>query len=309
MSVAVHTGWYLLAFEEELAEGLTPLRLGGRRLLAVRDEAGVRVFDGLCPHRGAALGHGGKLDGDCVICPFHGKRVALGDTARRWSVAEYAVERAGAAVFVRLSADDDRGFQRTIKEVADGNLVVGAVIQPVAVPSEYVVENAFDAEHFHQVHLVPRVIGMRVAPGPDGELAIEGEFRTKAPPWERERRLDFASRFYARAFSPSLVVTELGTADAPYTIITGAVPTSEGCVGRVAIALPPERAEALDALVHGARYAFEQDRVVWDHLDPGAPQRYDAGDRPVLAFRRFCATFGAVAPPGASATTGTGGAA
>lgn len=170
----VHTGWYLLAFEEELAEGLNPLMLGGRRLLAVREGSRVRVFDGLCPHRGAALGHGGTLDGDCVICPFHGKRVSLGDTARRWSVAEYAVERAGAAVFVRLSADDDRGFQRAIKEVADGNIVVSAVIQPVAVPSEYVVENAFDAEHFHQVHLVPRVVGMRVSPGPDGEMAIEG---------------------------------------------------------------------------------------------------------------------------------------
>jgi len=292
----LHHGWYLLAFDEELEDGVTPLRLGRRRLLAVRDGEAVRVFDGLCPHRGASLGHGGKLDGDCVICPFHGKRVALGDSSQRWSVPELPVVRAGTAVFVRLAdtPEDDRGFRRVIKEVADGNLVVGAVIQPVMVPSEYVVENAFDASHFHTVHLVPKVLGMRVSQGVDGELTITGEFRTKAPPWERERRLDFSSRFHARAFSPSLVLTELGTEGSPYTIITGAVPTPEGCVGRVAIALPPERAEALDALVHGARYAFKQDTVVWDHLDPGAPQRYDAGDRSVLAFRQFCAGFEAV---------------
>ncbi|MFC4589597.1 Rieske 2Fe-2S domain-containing protein [Sphaerisporangium corydalis] len=290
-----HGGWFLLALEEELTEELTPLSACGRSLIAVRDGDRIRVFDGACPHRGAHLGYGGKLDGGCVTCPFHGKRISLGDTGRRWSVAELPTERAGAALFARLSdgPGDDRGFQQVIKQVAADLVVVGAVIQPVAVPAEYVVENAFDAEHFRTVHLVPSVRGMRATLGEHGELVIAGEFRTKAPPWEKERRLDFASRFVARAFSPHLVVTELGDGEAPYTIITGAVPDGKGCVGRVAIGVRPGQTGSLPALIHGAKYAFDQDRVVWDHLDVNAPQRFDAGDAPVIAFRQFCASFGA----------------
>lgn len=32
----------------------------------------LRVFDAFCPHQGAHLGHGGRLDNDCLRCPFHG---------------------------------------------------------------------------------------------------------------------------------------------------------------------------------------------------------------------------------------------
>jgi hypothetical protein len=294
--MTMHGGWLLLALDEELTEEVTPLRLGGRSLIAVRDGDRVRVFDGTCPHRGAHLGYGGRLHDGCVICPFHGKRISLGDTSRHWSVGELRTERAGAALFVRLSdgPDGDRGFEQAIKQLAADLVIVGAVIQPVAVPAEYVVENAFDAQHFRTVHLVPAVRGMRATLGEHGELVIEGEFRTKAPPWEKERRLDFASRFVARAFSPHLVVTELGDGRAPYTIITGAVPGEAGCVGRVAIGVRPGQTGSLPALIHGARYAFDQDRVVWDHLDVDAPQRFDAADAPVIAFRQFCASFEAV---------------
>ena len=289
----LHGGWFLLALDDELGPGITPLRLGGMNLIAVRDGDRIRVFEATCPHRGAHLGYGGKLDGGCVICPFHGKRISLGDTGRRWSVGELSTLRAGAAVFARLSGDpgDDRGFEQAIKQAAEDLVIVAAVNQRVTIPAEYVIENAFDAEHFRTVHLVPTVRGMRAMLGEHGELVIEGEFRTKAPPWEKERRLDFASLFVARAYSPHLVVTELGPPASPYTIITGAIPDGTACTGRVAIGVRPDQTDALPALVHGARYAFDQDRVVWDHLEVDAPERLDAGDLSVLAFRRFCATF------------------
>ncbi|MFG1698241.1 Rieske 2Fe-2S domain-containing protein [Nonomuraea sp. NPDC049309] len=293
----LHGGWFLLALDDELGPGITPLKLGARDLIAVRDDDRVRVFAATCPHRGAHLGYGGTLDGQCVICPFHGKRIALGDTARRWSVPEVRTLRAGSALFARLSDDpgDDRGFEQAIKQAAEELTFVPAVREEVAVPAEYVVENAFDAEHFSTVHLVPAVKGMRVSMGEHDELVIEGEFRTKTPPWERPGKkdgaLNFASRFVARAYSPHLVLTELGTAEAPYTIITGAVPDGAGCVGRVVIGVRPDRTASLPALVHGAKYAFQQDRVVWDHLDVHAPQRFDAADTSVIAFRRFCDGF------------------
>ena len=77
-------GWYQLAFERDLSPPISPLSFGGRPLMAVGSPASgnVRVFDAVCPHRGADLGHGGRLAGDCVVCPFHAHLIGLGAPSR-----------------------------------------------------------------------------------------------------------------------------------------------------------------------------------------------------------------------------------
>ncbi|MEU6775230.1 Rieske 2Fe-2S domain-containing protein [Streptomyces sp. NPDC046759] len=309
-STTVHNGWYLLAFRSELAQEVTPLAVGPRRLIAVREDDRIRVFDADCPHRGAHLGYGGKRQGDCVVCPFHGKRIALGDTSKRWSVSEHTVLAWGEALFVRLSGapDGDRGFEQAVKAWETTYPLVKAITLPVAVTPEYVVENAFDPDHFKSVHGVPGTLGMATRTGDDGELVIEGEFLMQTSPWQDARRLeqvrweavrtrtvrwDYRPRFLARAFSPSVVVTEFGPPDEVHVIVTGSVPTAEGgCVARVAIGVRGDRRSALPALIQGSEKALGEDKVVWEHLNPRAPVAYDARDAPVRAFRAFCAAFG-----------------
>jgi nitrite reductase/ring-hydroxylating ferredoxin subunit len=47
--------------------------IADRELIARRDATGaLHVFDAFCPHQGAHLGHGGRIDDDCIRCPFHG---------------------------------------------------------------------------------------------------------------------------------------------------------------------------------------------------------------------------------------------
>jgi nitrite reductase/ring-hydroxylating ferredoxin subunit len=47
--------------------------VAGEELVARTDATGgLHVFDAYCPHQGAHLGYGGKLDDDCLRCPFHG---------------------------------------------------------------------------------------------------------------------------------------------------------------------------------------------------------------------------------------------
>ena len=251
----LHSGWYFLALAQELSGEITPLTVGRRALIAVReDERRVRVFDARCPHRGAHLGYGGRRCGDRIVCPFHGKRIALGSAKARLSVREYPTVLAGDALFFRLGAGgtDDHGFARVIREVAQRQRLVGAVVRRVTVPTDVLVENAFDVAHF----------GKEITLGPFGELTVEGEL--------------LANRFLARAFSPSVVVTEIGPADRASTVVTGGTPTYDGAVARVAVGTAGAGPDALDALVHGAvpgaRYA----------LKPG---------RQVVAFRRFCAMF------------------
>jgi nitrite reductase/ring-hydroxylating ferredoxin subunit len=291
---ALHGGWYLLALGDELTGPVTGFTLGGRALAAVRDQGRLRVFDGTCPHRGAHLGYGGELTGGrAIVCPFHGKRIGLGDGPGRLRVREHEVLDCGGAVFVRLAdaARADHGFDRAMKELIATHTVTGAVTGQVSVPPEIVIENAFDIDHFATVHLVPRVVGLKVEIGADGELTISTGFRTKAPPWETGGG-EVTSCFFARAFSPSLVVTDLGGTGSRNVVITGATPVSGGCVARIAIAVPRGSPDTVaDALISGARHAFEQDLRVWQHLDVGAPARLDSRDTPVLAFRAFCASF------------------
>ncbi len=47
--------------------------IDGTQLVAFVDESGTpRVFPAHCPHQGAHLGHGGRIEDGCLRCPFHG---------------------------------------------------------------------------------------------------------------------------------------------------------------------------------------------------------------------------------------------
>ncbi len=290
---ALHQGWYLLGVASEFGRGITSVQLGERPLIALRDRNQIRVFDATCPHRGAHLGYGGRLADGAMICPFHGKRIALGGPGQL-SVAEHRALRAGDAVFVRLSAEPehDRGFSQFISDLVQERCLIGVLCEHVPVAPEMIVENAFDAEHFSSVHYVPRVTGMEIKPGETGELVIEGQFATAPTPWEKSQEAVIHSRFLARAYSPGLVVTELGPPDRAHVVITAASPApGGGCTARIVLAIRPGQLDEFSDLAAGARHAFQQDLRVWSHLSTSITPRLDARDVPVVAFRRFCAEF------------------
>lgn len=67
------TGWYRVAYSHDIAGGQAlPLYYFGRDLVCYRGASGaVHVFDAFCPHLGAHLGYGGRVEGDNIVCPFH----------------------------------------------------------------------------------------------------------------------------------------------------------------------------------------------------------------------------------------------
>ena len=68
------TGWFMVGWSGEIAPGTTkPLKYFGTDLVAYRTlEGELHVLDAHCLHLGAHLGHHGKVNGDCVECPYHG---------------------------------------------------------------------------------------------------------------------------------------------------------------------------------------------------------------------------------------------
>jgi phenylpropionate dioxygenase-like ring-hydroxylating dioxygenase large terminal subunit len=71
-------GWYAVALSDDIRPGqVEPIACLGQDLVLFRTESGeARVLDAYCVHMGAHLGHGGRVEGDCIVCPFHAWKYA-----------------------------------------------------------------------------------------------------------------------------------------------------------------------------------------------------------------------------------------
>jgi 3-ketosteroid 9alpha-monooxygenase subunit A len=300
-----------VATVDELTEPENPVDAGGRALMVVRTDGGMQAYDARCPHRGAHLGYGGRVEGECMVCPFHGRRIHLGAgrVDHPFQVQAHPTLEVGGAVFVRLDSGPDNGFTHFMGEVARTKYLVAGPVFTVAVAPEFVIENVFDAEHFQVVHALDRRPALSCRPGEHGELLVEGTFAMARPnKWQEPAEgagggAEAQAHFLARVFSPLVVATELGSTEEPNVVVTAATPTAGGgCVVRVLVAMArttdgkPTTVRAISSLMSGTVTAFEQDRVVWEHLDPSAPWHYAPGDELVQAFRSYCSQFAGAGP-------------
>jgi phenylpropionate dioxygenase-like ring-hydroxylating dioxygenase large terminal subunit len=302
----MYRGWTQVAFAEDVREDVVPVDVGGRALVAVRRFDGYAVHDGRCPHRGAHLGHGGRLDGDFLVCPFHGHRVLLtGESDRRgghpFCVRRYPSLHLASGLFVLFDGAHDTGLGARLAELERTHHVHPAFTRDLAVPPEYVIENVLDADHFAVVHALTRRPELQVREEPAGSLIVDGHLdMVRANTWQSAQDRDggVQARFTAQVFSPTVVVTELGSGEDRNVIITAATPTAHGgCTARVTVALPKRSSQGsptvrqLSSLVSGSRTAFEQDARVWEHLDTTVTPQYLPGDHLVRTYRDFCARF------------------
>ncbi len=67
-------GWFQVGWSDDLDSGVAkPLSYFDSPLVLWRDDSGVpHLNDAHCPHLGAHLGHGGRVAGSEIVCPFHG---------------------------------------------------------------------------------------------------------------------------------------------------------------------------------------------------------------------------------------------
>lgn len=320
----MYLGWTQVAGASELRDDVLAVDVGDRALVAVRRADGYVVHDGRCPHRGAHLGHGGRLEGDVLVCPFHGHRVRLVDRppasgpshadddstgvaapAQSFCVRSYPTVQSAAGLFVLLAARHDTGLGHRLTELDRTHHVHEAFQRDLAVPPEYVVENVFDADHFAEVHALSRRPRLKAAEQSDGWLLVEGQLDMVRPnQWQAGASVAGAPEtgasagFRAHVFSPTVVVTELRTGSDSNVVVTAATPTPDGgCRARVTVALPrqsvggPPSVRQLSSLISGSRTAFEQDAGVWEHLDTTVTPHYLPGDRLVQVYRGFCERF------------------
>lgn len=299
----MYNGWHQVAFTRDLEDEVSPAWIGDLPLVLVRTPSGVAAFDAVCPHRGANLGYGGTFDRGSIVCPFHGHRIALGTdgTRNRYCVRAYTTLEVGGCVFVLLADEHEKGLSEFMEALATTHVFAPGFTLEARVPPQYVIENAFDADHFRVVHGLERTPRLQLERGDRGEMIVEGVFETSgSTPWHDAPAAPgeaARSRFCAHVFSPTLVASELGDPGRAHVVITAATPNPDGSSTiRLSLAVRSSGDGEVDAgvaraLLFGSRTAFEQDMEVWEHLVTDATPNFTPGDALVVQYQEFCRAF------------------
>jgi 3-ketosteroid 9alpha-monooxygenase subunit A len=164
---AFPNGWFQVAYSDELKPGgVMPLSYFGRDLVLFRGTDGkASALDAYCPHLGAHLGHGGKVEGNSITCPFHAwqfdgcggctsvpyaKKIPPKAKMRAWPVTEvnglilvwFHAEEAPPSfeipALAEVGSDEWTPYERRRWTIRTRN--------------QEMAENAVDSAHFHYLH-------------------------------------------------------------------------------------------------------------------------------------------------------------
>jgi len=198
------TGWFQIGWSAEIPpRGVKPMKYFGEDMVAFRTASGkLVVMDAHCRHLGAHLGYGGKVKGDCIVCPYHGwewnadgsnSLVPYQDTPTRATMRKrHVIERHG---IIFMWHDPDHGAPREGWELPD---LFSSIPQAIADEKDFypcyphaivdkpdepihpqmVIENAPDTAHFHFTHGTPECPELLWFDTSDGTWRSEMGFRS-----------------------------------------------------------------------------------------------------------------------------------
>jgi nitrite reductase/ring-hydroxylating ferredoxin subunit len=295
----MHRGWYQIAFERELRREISPIFLGEQELIVCNFNKTYRAFSAHCPHRGAHLGYGGRIDGDKIICPFHGRRIGCdtpGDDG--FCVRSYRTIAVGGLLFALLDEALDNGCSEVLEGLGRTHRFLPGFTIMVPTSPEYVIENALDRRHFQCVHGVDNLPSLELIESETGALLVRTRLETaQANPWQKgSASLGIDLRI--RIFSPNLCITEMVIGNTSRHVLTAATPQpNEMCAIRVSLIVPmestatPSEQAQNSALLRDSRAAIEQDAAIWEHLPKNGRNAFTTDDELVVAYYEFCRKF------------------
>jgi phenylpropionate dioxygenase-like ring-hydroxylating dioxygenase large terminal subunit len=311
-------GWFFVAYADELAPGdVRPLRYFGRDLVLFRSASGAAaLLDAFCPHLGAHLGHGGKVDGESLRCPFHAWAWArdgrCADIPYASRIPPRLRESPGLHVYPLVErnqilwawyhpANEKPPFEVIeLPQLSDPDWApLDRYVWRFRSNPQEIAENGVDPAHFRYVHRMDAV--------PEGETSYDGVVRrslvegprTCVDPAGRERH------FRAR------VETVQNGAGQKWTRLSGLAETllftlvtpidAQEVELRFAFTHRRVPADSFEAKLVRESIAstvsgVEDDIRIWENkVHQSRPLLCD-GDGPIPAFRRYFSQFYATAP-------------
>ena len=169
-------GWFCIGFSSDFAIGQVVTRhCFGRDIVLHRTESGaLRATEAHCPHLGAHLGHGGRVEGERLRCPFHGwcfdgdgQCVEIPGAQRippRARLQTWPLRELNGVVFVHNS-EEGRGPDWEPEELPEQQWTPNrTVLWTLKTHPQEVFENVVDAAHLAPVHGVE---GASIVCGPE----------------------------------------------------------------------------------------------------------------------------------------------
>lgn len=299
-------GWFQVAWPDDIAVGETKaLYYFGRHLVAWRDESGeAHVQDAFCPHLGAHLGHGGKVEGCEIVCPFHGWKfdaegcnthIPYSDGVnRKGKVFTYPVIERNGAVFVWYHPHNEPPmWEIPYFEQYQGDGAYADVIQrkfAIEAAWQEMAENGVDSAHFRYVHNTATVPELE-SYEPNGPLAkMRSSQKFVTPQGVVEGRIDVDT------FGPGLTFTHFSGFVDLYLLGCNTPIDEENCELRFTFTL---RKMGDEATTSGVGKAFadevsqqvEEDRPIWSHKAHLVRPALAKDDGPFIKFRKWAAQF------------------
>lgn len=181
------SGWFQIAWSGDLEAGaVRPVKYFDTDFVLMRTESGqVALAEAFCPHMGAHLGHGGKIVGETIHCPFHGwsyracggqvENVPYSDRTPRVGLRNWEVRESMGMVLVWHDADGapPRWDPPAWPEATSDDYYTGPEARHffprLKTQPQMVIENIVDAAHQVYIHRAKSVSGFERAE-PDGHV-------------------------------------------------------------------------------------------------------------------------------------------
>lgn len=301
---AFAAGWYLVQWSADLApRQVVPLRYFAKDLVLYRAESGEPVMlDAHCPHLGAHLGYGGRVEGDQIVCPFHAWRFASGGQCTsvpysprippRACVRSYPVREHSGMILAYFGPEGSApGYEvPRLDELGDPawTPLERAQLEVATQPRE-IIENIGDSAHFLPVHRTRM---------DDFEVIIDGPRATQrtAGKGRNLKGEKIVVESVATYHGPAVQFTRLAWAY-PLVLINAHVPIDErrlvlrfGVSLRCGAGVEMPR-EVIEAHVAAARNGYFEDVAIWEHKKWRDRPLLVDGDGPIGKVRKWYASF------------------
>ncbi len=315
-------GWFAVAFAEELPPGrVLRRRFMGEDLVVYRTRGGVvRAVEPYCPHLGAHLGHGGRVEGEDIVCPFHHfafgvdgacVRTGYGTRPPAARLAQREVREVNGAILAWHHAGGDAPAWEVAAQSTDGFPSPSRHVRTIVDHPQDIVENAVDVGHIGPVH------GYR-------EVSVRRPFATQGPSFT----IGASAQRMVPLGGPVEIAFDIVVHGVGHLWVDATIPRLHAAAQFQAMATPldPRRVELrysvalrvgtesahpharllLSRLLTHAlgpvfRHDMARDFPIWEHKVYVDRPSLAKGDGPLPAFRRWTEQFYSQPQPGAEA--------
>ncbi len=287
----VPNGWFVVAEAKDVGPGdVRAIRYFDRDLVLFRGTDGApAVLDAHCPHLGAHLAVGGRVEGGCIRCPFHGWRFAgesgtcveipYGEVTRIPPKAHqraYPTIERNHMIWTWYHAEGGEPFYEVpeVPELHDPGWTPIVVRDfEVRVAAQDMAENNVDFSHFRYVHGTDAI--------PEDEFVVEGTYK---------KAVGMGGAFVREGFGLGLGVIRVKDY---VTFLSSTTPLDAGSVQVRWIFTSPRAngEEAAQKAVDSFCAGVSQDIPIWENKVYRDPPIITRTEKLVLEHRRWAQQF------------------